>query len=203
MDGLFRAGVEHPNYKHGLRGTAIYNIWVNMRRRCHDPSSHAYVDYGARGIAVCDRWMNDVAAFSADMGPRPSPKHMVERVNNDLGYSPENCIWATQKEQANNRRTTRLITYKGKTQCLLDWSKEIGVDHKTLERRIAKGWSLEVALSPSKFLKRRELSLRGRTQSISEWCRELGMKEATLWGRVLKGWSDEEALTIPVGERRR
>jgi hypothetical protein len=96
------------NHKHGLvpRGgkTPEYGIWRNMRRRCTDPKDKRFKDYGGRGITVCDRW-SSFAKFLEDMGKRPSPELTLDRENNDQGYSLENCRWATQSEQAMNRRS--------------------------------------------------------------------------------------------------
>lgn len=93
--GLTRAGNKPP---------PEYGVWSMMKDRCSNPNNDSYADYGARGIAVCVEWQNDFTAFMRDMGPRPSPKHSIDRKNNDLGYTADNCRWATSVEQANNRR---------------------------------------------------------------------------------------------------
>lgn len=98
------------NKKHGAaregQETPEYRSWVEMRRRCSNPNFIGYEYYGGRGIKVCARW-NIFATFLADMGPKPSPSHSIDRVNNDGNYEPSNCRWATKREQANNRRPAR------------------------------------------------------------------------------------------------
>lgn len=94
---------------HGLSKSVEYRAWNKMRERCGDPRDRFWADYGGRGIAVCDRWA-DFMAFYEDMGPRPTPTHSIDRINNDRGYGPDNCRWATPQEQANNRRSRRLKT---------------------------------------------------------------------------------------------
>jgi hypothetical protein len=93
------------------------NAWDNMLYRCLDEGCHAYSRYGGRGITVCARWRNSFDTFLKDMGPRP-PGGTLERLNNFGNYEPNNCIWASRKDQARNRRSNTLYTLDGKTQCI-------------------------------------------------------------------------------------
>jgi hypothetical protein len=98
-----------PESAYGRRnGTKLYDTWKNIQARCHNPNHPAFKNYGARGIEVCERWRSDFLAFASDMGDAPSPAHTIERVDNDKGYGPDNCKWATRAEQrANQRHSTR------------------------------------------------------------------------------------------------
>jgi hypothetical protein len=93
--------------KHGLISSPEYITWLAMKQRCYDSKRHNYKHYGERGIIICERWLNSFENFYADMGPRPSPKHSIDRINNDGNYEPVNCRWATQKEQVNNTRNIK------------------------------------------------------------------------------------------------
>lgn len=129
---------------HGYADTPTYNIWALMLQRCGNPKAANYTRYGGRGIRVCERWRK-FDGFLADMGLCPAGL-MLERKDNDKGYYPENCRWATPKEQAANRCNNRLITFNGETLLLGQWADRIGVTYKCLWMRLYSGWPLERAL---------------------------------------------------------
>jgi hypothetical protein len=131
------------NYRHGMADTPEYSVWAGLKIRCNDETD---MDYGGRGIQFCERWEN-FEAFFADMGPRPSPKHSIERKDTNGDYCPENCIWATAKEQSRNKRNNRLIEYNGMVQCLTAWADELKIGVQTLWQRLKKGQTIEEAFS--------------------------------------------------------
>lgn len=113
--------------KHGLHNTPEYFRWLNLKTRCANPKDPAYADYGGRGIAVCQRWMDSFEAFLEDVGERPSPEHSIDRIDNNGNYEPNNVRWATKQEQANNRRNNVQVTYNGETKTLAAWAREAGI----------------------------------------------------------------------------
>ena len=128
--------------KHGMEGSPEYYVWGSMKDRCLNPNNGQYKDYGGRGIVVCRRWLDSFKAFFDDMGPRPTTRHTIERKDNQGGYSPENCIWATRKEQCRNKRDNRRITYKGETLCIAEWAEVFGMSSGLISSRINAGWTI-------------------------------------------------------------
>lgn len=132
----------HPTTTHGLSKTPGYRIWASMVGRCTKTTNPVYRHYGGRGITVCDSWKNSFAEFYADMGDPPKGKS-IERIDNNGPYSPENCRWASKREQSNNTRNTVLITYNGKTQGISEWADELSIHVNTLRYRTRSGWPME------------------------------------------------------------
>lgn len=147
--GCLRVEIGSRSKTHGLSKSAEHGVWSGMKKRVLNPQHEHFAYYGGRGITVCDRWRDSFANFYADMGPRPSPKHSIERRDNDAPYAPENCYWATREEQMNNKRSNHRITYQGETLTLAKWARGKGIRYKTLWRRIVKlKWPLERAFIP-------------------------------------------------------
>jgi hypothetical protein len=126
--------------------TPEYLTWSRMRERCTSVRHKSYPRYGGRGIKVCEQW-NSFANFLADMGLRPSAKHSLDRIDNDGNYSPENCRWATVKEQSRNRRNNHHITFNSKTATLQEWADSLNMSCHALSRRLTKGWPISRALT--------------------------------------------------------
>lgn len=140
------------NYKHGGTKTRLYNVWSNMKGRCYDPHDTRYQNYGARGITVCDEWMNfaNFREWAMMTGYKNDAKYgecTLERINVNGNYYPDNCRWATIKEQNFNRSSNKILEYKGKKQTLTEWEHEIGCNSYVIGNRLRKGWTVEEALS--------------------------------------------------------
>ncbi len=115
-----------------------YRSWKTMRSRCRNPNDPAYPNYGARGITFCAAW-NSYEQFLSDMGRRPTVKHTLERIDNERGYEPANCRWATRAEQLRNRRNNVWVDVGGQRMCLADAAKHLGVNDRTARSRRARG----------------------------------------------------------------
>lgn len=143
-------------YKHGMAGTLLNRVWIEMRARCRNPDHPSFQNYGARGIKVTPEW-EDFSVFYADMG-EPPKGGTLERIDNNGPYSKQNCRWASRKEQLRNRRVTRMLTAFGQTKPFAQWAEECGIPWTTLRSRIERyGWPPEEAVTrkqqPGKGLK--------------------------------------------------
>lgn len=132
---------------HGMEGSPEHGIWRGIKARCYHPKARGYANYGGRGIKMCDRWKSSFKAFYEDMGPRPSPEHQIDRSDNDKDYEPGNCRWATRAEQNRNRKDNRMLEFRGERMCMADWAKRFGMRNGTLSDRLARGMSVEEALT--------------------------------------------------------
>lgn len=117
---------------HGGTGTSEYTIWKGIKRRCNNPKEKHYVEYGARGIKVCDRWLNSFPDFLSDMGVRPTKLHSIDRIDNDGNYEPSNCRWATKMEQGRNKRNNRWLEANGIKKHLQGWADFFNIPVSTL-----------------------------------------------------------------------
>jgi len=138
VHGMNRQGKIHP----------VYHIWSTMIQRCENPNDKRYKDYGGRGIKVYKAWHDPAVFIDWALSHGWREGLTIDRIDNNGNYEPSNCRWVTRKEQARNKRSNRLITFNGKTQCLADWSRETGITCGTLWQRIYRfHWPIERALT--------------------------------------------------------
>ena len=146
---VISCGCAQTRKTHGGTNSRIYPIWNNMKQRCSNPNSIEFHLYGGRGIAVCEEWRNSFKHFrdwAFSNGYRDDLT--IDRKDNNGPYCPENCRWATMREQANNTRRTRFLTYNGETHSVSEWARILGINQSTLNMRLNKyNWSVEDALS--------------------------------------------------------
>lgn len=148
---------------HGKAHTRLYNIWCAIKRRCYNPSDVRYDSYGGRGITVCDEWKDSYENFQEwalsngydENAPRG--QCTIERKNVDEGYSPENCVWATMKEQMNNMRINHIVTIDGVSRTISQWADVVGINKSLIYGRISKGWSEYDAVMVPKGGRRNEM----------------------------------------------
>lgn len=131
---------------HGMSESPEFTSWRAMIERCTNPNHKQYDDYGGRGIRVCKRWAESFQAFFDDMGPRPNGCSLDRHPDHDGSYAPDNCRWATAKQQARNTRRNRYLTFNSETKLLIEWAEHVGISEKTLRTRLRDGWSVERAL---------------------------------------------------------
>ena len=131
------------NLKHGLSRSKLYRTWCGMIRRCHDPSSRQYKNSGNRGIIVCDEWRSSVEAFSRFIGQPPSPRHELDRINNDGNYEPGNVRWVTHSRNNRNTRRTTMVVWSGKLMALRDVAEHFGLNFDRVRSHIRRGKTIQ------------------------------------------------------------
>lgn len=133
--------------KHGQsmvgKVTSEYKTWSHIKSRCCTKTDAKYPDYGGRGIMVCDRWLESFENFFADMGKKPSPKHSLDRIDNDGNYEPSNCRWGTVEQQSRNKRSNVWLEYKGEKMIMADWAKRLNIRSVDIRWHFSKGKSFK------------------------------------------------------------
>lgn len=179
-----------------MENLRLNKIFKNMKQRCYNPCNSHYKDYGARGITICNEWLENPKTFrkwALTHGYRSDLT--IDRIDNSKGYSPENCRWVTRKEQASNRRSNHLITYMGITQNLSQWCNSLGLSFSLVQKRINQlHWSIDKAFETPTDADYRLITYKGKTQSLASWCRELCINYKTMQSRLRSGWSIERAF---------
>lgn len=172
--------------------TVEYYTWQRILGRCYNQKRPDYHWYGGRGITVCDRWRHSFENFLADLGPRPSPRHSIERRDNEASYSPDNCRWATAAEQANNRRSNTFLVFNGERLTIADWSRRTGIGRSAITWRLGQGWKPERTLTEPTAP---TITHNGETLTLRGWADRLGIKKTTLWYRLHQGWPLDRAFS--------
>lgn len=173
-----------------------YRVWASMKDRVKRSSKY-------KNVSICPEWLNSYEIFLSDMGKAPSNLHQIDRIDNSLGYSPENCRWLTPKENSRNRTNNKLIEWQGEAKCLAEWEDSLcqmlGLKTGALHARLAKGWSVEKAFATPNRINLVEWQ--GEFKCLTEWedslCQILKLKAGALRARFAKGWSVEKAFTTP------
>lgn len=153
-----RRGKNNPNYKDGRKNTRLYRIWKNIKTRCCNNHSPQYINYGGRGITMCEDWKNNFKAFyDWSISNGYTDELTIDRIDNNAEYSPSNCRWVTMAEQCSNRRNNHIVTIGGQKKTLVQWSKQFNINYHTVQDRLKRGWNEIDALTipvQSKFRKK-------------------------------------------------
>ncbi len=179
-----------------------YSIWKGMKARVLNPNTDDADRYFLRGITCCPEWIESFEAFYMDMGPCPEG-YSLDRIDNNKGYCPENCRWASSITQSRNRGSfNKLFTYEGKTLVLKEWAETLGIKYTTLYNRIYRsGLSFEEAIKDDPF--NRQINIDGESHTLKEWCDIYNIKFQTVINRIHKHhWDIKDAITIPKGVKR-
>lgn len=196
---LTREAIIRRSTTHGQSGSPTYLTWQGMIARCTNPSHVGYQRYAKKGITVCERWLTSFENFIADMGEKPKGRS-IDRIDNDKGYYPENCRWATAKQQCRNQDKTIMLTVDGVTKPLQDWADDVGAKHATIKERILNGWGHKDAVytpvgTYQDNVRTRVLEFNGKKMHPREWAEELGISVGSVYQRLSRGWPMDRVLS--------
>ena len=189
--------ISNKNKKHGKSRSRIYLLWSRIKVRCTKPNCSHYKNYGGRGITYDSSWeyFENFYKWALDNGYKDNLT--IERIDVNGNYCPENCKWITLKEQAQNRRNTYRINYKGKEYCASELARMFNIKVDTLKKRINSGMSVEDAIN--KPVKKEHLIVyNNETHNITEWENLLGFKNGTIKERLKRGWSIKQIIETPL-----
>jgi hypothetical protein len=182
--------------------TAERILWANIKQRCFNTKGRDYAKYGGRGIMMHPEWRSSFETFIRDVGPRPTPSHQLDRINNNGPYAPGNVRWATIFQQANNKRSSHFLEFRGRRLTVAEWERCLNISPGTLKRRVLKGWSIE-RIFTQPIRKEAVYTFEGKTLHLREWAVALGIKYGTLSARLLHGWPVEKVLGTVTRQRER
>ena len=172
-----------------------------MKNRCYNPNEDSYKYYGARGITVCDEWLGEngfINFYNWAITHGYRDDLTINRINNDGNYEPSNCNWATFKEQANNKRTNRVIEYMGESHTCSEWADIVGIPAYDICNRLDLGWSVEDAFTiPLNSYIIKLTNSVGETHTITEWGGIVGLDRNIIYDRIRSGWSVNDAIYTP------
>lgn len=192
------------NLKHGNCNTRIYKIWAGIKSRCYNSNEANYKNYGGRGIIVCDEWRNNFQAFYNWAILNGYDDNLsIERIDVNGNYCPENCKWATIKEQNSNTRRNILITYNGETKTLKEWSSCLKLNYSTVYSRYKKGNTIEEIFNDYVRPQKLFLEYDNKIYTIVELARIYGIDISTLKHRLKIGWTLTDALNKPSKKKKR
>ena len=184
--------------KEPINYARIYTIWLNMRTRCNNPKCENYFRYDGRGIKVCKEWdsFDEFEKWAYENGYDDSLT--IDRIDNDKGYSPDNCRWVTQKQQANNRKSSVYVEHNGERHTYAEWADIAGIDYKLLMDRVYHGHDFETCLSNKPLTKRnaRFYEFNGEMYSINELAQMSGTDKDLIRNRLSRGWTVQEAISV-------
>lgn len=199
------------NRTHGESKTRLYGLWLGIKKRCYNPNEVSYRWYGAKGIKMCDEWLDDYTKFrdwaystgyDEDL---PRGIQTIDRKDSNGDYCPKNCRWRTIKEQQRNKQSNNLYEMNGERHLLSEWAEILNVDYKMLKSRVGDyGWTLEQALSEpinSKVkIERIRIKYKGENLTIKEWSKKLGISEHLIRSRMFS--SEDPEFILKVGKHK-